>query len=146
MCFPSFYSLCLLILCLCFPFMYLSAFGADFWNLPVLKLSLHLYTAVFVYSLSCVQLFVTPWTVACQAPLSLGFSRQEDWSRLLFAPPGDLPHPGAEPTFPTLAGWFFSTEPPGKSSAMCNSCQFLYFLVLASIWFFKSVWVFLVVS
>ena len=42
---------------------------------------------------SCVQLFVTPWTIACQAPLSTGFSRQEHWSRLLFPPAGDLHYP-----------------------------------------------------
>ena len=42
---------------------------------------------------SCVQLFVTLWTVACQAPLSMGFSRQEHWSGLPFPPPGDLPDP-----------------------------------------------------
>ena len=66
--------------------------------------------------LSRVQLFVTPWTVAHQAPLSKGFSRQEHWSGLPFPPPGDLPDPGAEPaslTSPALAGGFFSTEPPG---------------------------------
>ena len=44
--------------------------------------------------LSCVQLFVTPWTVACQASLSMGFSRQEHWSGLPFPSQGDLPDPG----------------------------------------------------
>ena len=48
-------------------------------------------------SLSRVQLFATPWTVACQAPPSLGFSRQEYWSGLPFPSPGDLPHPEIEP-------------------------------------------------
>ena len=60
--------------------------------------SLHLlYTEEFVHAqlLSPVQLFATPWTV--QAPLSMGFPRQEYWSRLPFPPPGDLPHPGIEP-------------------------------------------------
>ena len=47
---------------------------------------------------SCVQLFVTVWTVACQAPLSMGFSRQEYWSGLPCPPPGDLPDPGIKPT------------------------------------------------
>ena len=47
--------------------------------------------------LSRVWLFATPWTVACQAPLSMGFSRQECWSGVSFPPPGDLPDPGAEP-------------------------------------------------
>ena len=46
---------------------------------------------------SCVQLFATVWTVACQAPLSLGFSREEYWSGLPFPPLGDLPHPGMQP-------------------------------------------------
>ena len=46
---------------------------------------------------SCVQLFVTLWTVACQAPLSMVFSRQEHWSGLPCPPPGDLPDPGIEP-------------------------------------------------
>ena len=53
-------------------------------------------------SLSCVLLFVTPWTVACQAPLSMEFSRQEYWSGLLFPSPGDLPHPGIKPSSPVL--------------------------------------------
>ena len=60
---------------------------------------------VIVPSLSPVRLFVTPWTVACQAPLSTGFSRQEYWSGLLCPPPGDLPHPGIKPpslVFPAL--------------------------------------------
>ena len=47
--------------------------------------------------LSHVWLFVTPWTVNCQAPLSMGFSRQEYWSGLLFSPPVDLPHPRMRP-------------------------------------------------
>ena len=49
---------------------------------------------------SRVQLFVTPWAVACQAPLSMGLSRQECWSELSFPPAGDLPHPGIEPRSP----------------------------------------------
>ena len=67
--------------------------------------------------LSCVQLFVTLWTIACQAPLSIGFSSQEYWSGLPFLPPGDLPDPGIEPmslVSPALAGGFFTTLPPGK--------------------------------
>ena len=51
-------------------------------------------------SLSCVQLFATPWTVAYQAPLSMEFSRQEYWSGLPFPSPGDLPDPGVEPGLP----------------------------------------------
>ena len=51
--------------------------------------------------------FSTPWTVACQAPLSTGFSRQACWSGLSFPPPGDPPDPGTEPMSPALAGRFF---------------------------------------
>ena len=65
-------------------------------------------------SLSHSQLFVTPWTVARQAALSIGFSKQEYWSELPFPPPGDLPNPGTEPASLALAGRFFTTEAPGK--------------------------------
>ena len=68
-------------------------------------------------SLSCVQLFVTLWTVAHQAPLSMGFPRQEYWSGLPFSPPRDLLEPGIKPmspVSPALAGGLFTTEPPGK--------------------------------
>ena len=57
---------------------------------------------------------VTPWTVARQTPLSMGFPRQEYWSGLPFAYPGDLPEPGIEPMSPALEGGFFTTEPPGR--------------------------------
>ena len=52
---------------------------------------------------SCVQLFVTPWTVAHQAALSMEFSRQKYWSVLSFPPPGDLPNPGVEPSSLTIS-------------------------------------------
>ena len=58
--------------------------------------------------------FATPWTVTCQAPLSMGFPRQEYWSGLPLPSPGDLPDPGIEPKSPALAGGFFTSEPPGK--------------------------------
>ena len=60
--------------------------------------------------LSHVQLFVTPWTVARQVPLSMEFSRQEYWSGLPFPSPGDLPNPGIEPASPAWAGGFFYTS------------------------------------
>ena len=69
-------------------------------------------------SFSHVRLSETPWTVACQAPLSLGFSRQEYWSGLLCPPPGDLPDPGIEPASlmsPTLEGGFFTTSGPWEA-------------------------------
>ena len=59
---------------------------------------------------SRVRLFVTPWTVAHQAPLSVGFSRQECWSGLPFSSPGDLPEPRIKPMSPALAGGFFTTS------------------------------------
>ena len=59
---------------------------------------------VVVQSLSHVRLFSTPWTVACQVPLSMGFSRQEYWGGLPFPSPGDHPNPGIEPVSPALAG------------------------------------------
>ena len=55
-----------------------------------------------MYVLSRVQLFMTPRTVACQASLSMGFPRQEYWSRLLFLTPGDLPDPRIKPASPTF--------------------------------------------
>ena len=58
--------------------------------------------------------FVTPWTVARQAPLSMGFSRQEYWSGLPFPSPGDLPNPGIEPGSPALQVDSLPSEPPGK--------------------------------
>ena len=64
--------------------------------------------------LSHVWLFVTPWTVACQVLLSMGFSRQEHWRRLPFLTPGDLPDPGIKPASLALVSGFFTTVPPGK--------------------------------
>ena len=64
--------------------------------------------------LSHVRLFVTPWTVACQAPLSMGFSRQEYWSGLPFSSPGELPDPGIKPRSPGLQAGSLLSEPPEK--------------------------------
>ena len=66
---------------------------------------------------SSVQLFVTLWTVARQAPLSMGFSRPEHWSGLPYTPPGDLPGPGIEPASlmsPASVGRFFITRATGS--------------------------------
>ena len=79
-------------------------------------------------SLSRVQLFETPWTVAYPAPPSMGFSRQECWSGLPFPSPGDLHDEGIEFTyfaFPALAGVFFTIEPPGKKALGISSVQSL---------------------
>ena len=75
-----------------------------------------------------VQLFVTPWTIARQAPLSMEFSRQEYWRGLPFSTPGDLPSPGMEPmslVSPLLADRFFTTVPLGSSNYICST--HLYF-------------------
>ena len=71
-----------------------------------------------VKSLSRIQLFVTPWTIAYQALPSMGFSRQEYWSGLPFSSPGDLPEPGIEPWSPAFQADTLTSEPPGKSQIM----------------------------
>ena len=73
--------------------------------------------------LSPVQLSATPWTAAHQAPLSMGFSRQECWSGLPFPSPGDLPGPGLEPGSPALWADSLPSEPPGKPSSYVIGVQ-----------------------
>ena len=75
---------------------------------------------------SHVQLFVMLWTRACQAPLSVGFSRQEYWSGLPCLPPGDLPDPGVKPVFlksPALAAGFFATNGTWEAHLVINIVQ-----------------------
>ena len=93
-----------------YPFFY-SSFLADFSESEV-KL------------LSRVWLFATPWTVAYQAPPSMGFSRQEYWTGLPFLSPGDLPKPGIEPGFPTLQTDALPSEPPSKWWLLRIPCIF----------------------
>ena len=69
---------------------------------------------VKVKLLSRVRLFATPWTVAYQAPLSMGFSRQEYWSGVPFPSPGDLPNPGITLGSPALEADTLTSEPPGS--------------------------------
>ena len=64
--------------------------------------------------------FSAPWTVAHQASLSMGFSRQEYWNGLPFPSPGDLPDPGMEPGSPALQAESLLTEPTGKPSVSDN--------------------------
>ena len=78
---------------------------------------------------SHIWLFVAPWTVACQAPLSMEFSRQEYWNRLPFLPPGDLPHPWFEPMSPespALAGGFFTTNGSWEALLGCIEVLLLW--------------------
>ena len=84
-----------------------------------LPISFHSVISLFalkvkVKLLSRVRLFATPWTIAYQASLSMGFSRQEYRSGLPFPSPGDLPNPGIEPRSPTLQADALPSEPPGE--------------------------------
>ena len=76
-------------------------------------------------SLSHVQLFVTPWTVAHQVRLSIGFPRQEYWSGLPFPSPGDFPDPRIEPGSPALRADALPSEPPGNPKNTGVGCYFL---------------------
>ena len=85
-------------------------------------ISKHLVVGLCVYVLSHfsrVQHFAALWAVALQAPLSVGFSRQEYWTGLPCPLPGDLPDPGIKPESPSLTGEFFTTGPPGKPLHIC---------------------------
>ena len=77
----------------------------------VAEINLLNFKTLSVCVLSHVQLFATPWTAVPQAPLSMGFPRQEYWSGLLFPSPGDLPNPETKSMSPP---GFLTTEPPGK--------------------------------
>ena len=84
----------------------------------------------------CVRLFVTLWTVAHQAPLSMGFSKQESWSWLPFPPPGDLPDPGIKLTSlitPALAGRLFTMS----TNHLGSPIQSLVYFNCSSIIFFR---------
>ena len=90
------------------------------------------------HSLSRVRLFATPCTVAHRAPLSMGFSRQENWRGLSFPSPGGLPYPGTEATslaFPVLAGRFFTT------SRRTTSSLYKYITFCLSTKHFMDIWV-----
>ena len=81
---------------------------------PMVKNLTAVRKKVKVKSLNRVGLFVIPWTVACQAPPSMGFSRQEYWSGVPFPSPGDLPDPGIEPWSPVCQADALTSESPGK--------------------------------
>ena len=98
--------------------------------------TLQVHLKVKVKSLSRVQLFATSWTVAYQAPLSMGFSRQEYWSGLPFPSPGDLPDAGIEPRSPTSLTDALPSEPPGKSKAT-------YIVANGKIFFLSHCWIIL---
>ena len=93
----------------------------------VLHIHTHTHTYIFVLlsCFSCVRLFVTLWTIACQASLSMEFSRQEYWSGLSCPPPGDLPKPGIEPVSPALQAESLSTEPRESPYIYIHPINFL---------------------
>ena len=111
----------------------LSLYFQFFWKLPrsVTAASYSNFCVTFCAMLSHfsrVWLFGTLWTVACQSPLSMGFSGKEYWSGLPFPPPGDLPDPGIKSTSPALAGSFFISSTTWETTEESLNCspQWLY--------------------
>ena len=103
-------------------------------KIPIEKLG-HQCVCVYIYIHSRLWLFVTPWTVAYQAPQFMEFSRWEYWSGLPFPPPWDLPDPGTEPRSPALQVDTLLSEPPGKAShCICisnyHNVHFKYLIIL----------------
>ena len=91
---------------------------------------------VCAQSVCHVQLSVIPWTVAHQPPWSMRFSRQEYWNGLPFPTPGDLSHPGTEPTSlvsPALVGGFSTTESSGNANSKFNSSSYTAHFLAASL-------------
>ena len=104
-------------------------FWEDFANIP--GYTFYPYVTNECVLSGSVQPFAIPWTVACQAPLSMGFSSKEYWSGLPFPSLGDLPDPGIKPTShtsPALADGFFTTEPPGKPPYVSYTPQLFTFI------------------
>ena len=93
-------------------------------------------------SLSRVQLFATPWTVAYQASPSMGFSRQECWSGLPFPSPGDLPDPGIEPGSPALQADALLSKPPGNChpKSMEEGQRVECVCLFSRVWLFMTPW------
>ena len=105
--------------------------GHDWSNLAVAAKTVNKCLHVCMLShFSHDRLYATLWTVACQAPLSMGFSRQEYWSGLPFPPSGDLPDPETEPVSPALTGIFFTAKPLGKHWNGIRDGYALYFFHL----------------
>ena len=89
----------------------------EFLKNPDTEITVKIKTIKITYNvcvLSHIRLFATPWTITCQAPLSMEFSRQEHWSGLPFPFPGNLPDLGIKPRFPALQVDSLPSEPRGK--------------------------------
>ena len=96
---------------------------------------------VFVFQLfSHVWLLVTPWTEACQAPLSVGFPRQESWSGLPLSSPRDLLAPGIRSLSPALTGRFFTAELPGKPNEKDSVSKKILPCKLSTLYFLRKQW------
>ena len=91
----------------------------SFIFLPLQVKQSHIMCGGSLFAKLCLTL-ATPWTVACQAPLSWGFSRQEYWSGLPFHSSGDLPDPGIEPGSPALQADSLPIELQGKTNIICR--------------------------
>ena len=89
-----------------------------------------------VRSLSLVRLFAILWSIVHQAPLSVGFSRQEYWSGLPFPSPGVLPNPGIEPRSPALQADALTSEPPGILLKIVSYYKYLFTHIF--IWAFRG--------
>ena len=88
-------------------------------------------------SFNCIQLYATPWTGACQAPLSMEFHRQIYWSELPFPPPGDLPNPAIEPRSPTLQEDVLPSEPQGNPRMLYLALQYILIPNVLQLWKLK---------
>ena len=115
----------------CIPDIDVLSYLSNFYILKMLP-----YIALLLLFNHCVWLFATLWTLVHQAPLSMGFPRQEYWSRLPFPSPRDLSDPGVKLTFPALAGRFFTTEPPRKPIPYTVLCV----CVLSRVQLFAAPW------
>ena len=90
---------------------------------------LYIHMKVKVLDIQFIRVFVTHWTIASQASWSMGFSRQEYWSRWPFPSPGDLPYPGIKPKSPALQADSLQSESPGKCINYTFVCMYVYIYI-----------------
>ena len=99
------------------------------WRFFKKKQGIKLSCVCVLSCFSCVRIFAALWTVAHQAPLSMGFSRQEYWRGLPCPPPGDLPNPGIEPTSPALLGGFYITSTTWEAPICVHIHTYIYIYI-----------------
>ena len=115
--------------------------GARMLLPPDNNLSMSIMLFVCAQWLNRVQIFATPWTIAHQVLLSMGFPRKEYWSGLPFPPPEDLPNPGIKPmslVAPALVGKFFIIEPPGKPTVLLIFTSVYPSDIISGVFFFYN--------